>query len=77
MTGFEPQTSGIDSDCSTNWATTTAQVIEFVWSRIFGCVPRLCFMRLVTSREWPLQHNTALGTIISVVDLLNDRVCVG
>ena len=21
MTGFEPQTSGIGSDCSTNWAT--------------------------------------------------------
>ena len=26
MTGFEPQTSWIRSDCSTNWATTTAQV---------------------------------------------------
>ena len=24
MTGFEPRTSGIGSDCSTNWATTTA-----------------------------------------------------
>ena len=24
MTGFEPQTSGIGSDCSTNWATTTS-----------------------------------------------------
>ena len=24
MTGFEPQTSGIGSDHSTNWATTTA-----------------------------------------------------
>ena len=24
MTGFEPQTSGIGSDSSTNWATTTA-----------------------------------------------------
>ena len=26
MTGFEPRISGIGSDCSTNWATTTAQV---------------------------------------------------
>ena len=25
MTGFEPQTSGIESDRSANWATTTAQ----------------------------------------------------
>ena len=25
MTGFEPWTSGIGSDCSTNWATTTAR----------------------------------------------------
>ena len=24
MTGIEPRTSGIGSDCSTNWATTTA-----------------------------------------------------
>ena len=24
MTGFEPRTSGIGSDRSTNWATTTA-----------------------------------------------------
>ena len=24
MTGFEPRTSGIGSDCSTNWATTTS-----------------------------------------------------
>ena len=26
MTGFEPRTSGIGSNCSTNWATTTATV---------------------------------------------------
>ena len=25
MTGFEPRTSGIESNCSTNWATTTSQ----------------------------------------------------
>ena len=30
MTGFEPQTSGIRSNHSTNWATTTAQVVLFV-----------------------------------------------
>ena len=26
MSGFEPQISGVGRDCSTNWATTTAQV---------------------------------------------------
>ena len=34
MTGFELQTSGIGSDCSTNWATTTAQLIKS--SRMFS-----------------------------------------
>ena len=29
MTGFEPQTSGIESDRSTNWATTTSQKSDF------------------------------------------------
>ena len=28
MTGFEPRTLGIGSDCSTNWATTTAQNVR-------------------------------------------------
>ena len=27
MTGFEPRTSGIGSDRSTNWATTTARFL--------------------------------------------------
>ena len=27
MTGFEPRTSGIGSDRSTNWATTTARLL--------------------------------------------------
>ena len=29
MTGFEPRTSGIGSDRSTNWATTTARLQIF------------------------------------------------
>ena len=28
MTGFEPQTSGIGSDRSTNWATTTSPILN-------------------------------------------------
>ena len=29
MTGFEPQTSGIGNNLSTNWATTTAHFCLF------------------------------------------------
>ena len=29
MTGVEPRTSGIESDRSTNWATTTSQGIAY------------------------------------------------
>ena len=29
MTGFKLQTSGIESDCSANWATTTSQQAPF------------------------------------------------
>ena len=31
MTGFEPRTSGIGSDHSPNWATTTAQLQQTVY----------------------------------------------
>ena len=30
MTGIEPQTSGIGSECFTNWATTTARLIDLI-----------------------------------------------
>ena len=30
MTGFEPRTSGIGSDLSTNWATTTSHQTFFI-----------------------------------------------
>ena len=33
MTGFKPQTSGVGSDRSTNWATTTTHVVEPVETR--------------------------------------------
>ena len=29
MTGVEPQTFGIESDRSTNWATTTSLLLDF------------------------------------------------
>ena len=46
MTGFEPWTSGIGSDHSTNWATTTAQLYMFFYF-IFVSVFKLivaCFI---------------------------------
>ena len=30
MTGFEPRTSGVVSNCSTNWATTTTQFVSLL-----------------------------------------------
>ena len=30
---FEPRTSGIGSDCSTNWGTTTAQIYQFFFKK--------------------------------------------
>ena len=31
MTGVEPWTSGIESDSSTNWATTTSLIVHFLF----------------------------------------------
>ena len=33
MTGFEPRTSGIGSDCFTNCATTTAKLTYYYYPR--------------------------------------------
>ena len=44
MTGFEPRTSGIGSDRSTNWATTTA-LIKVFWchnSKSIGSLGQKC-----------------------------------
>ena len=30
--GFEPQISGVGSDCSTNWAKTTVRLSVFFWT---------------------------------------------
>ena len=40
MTGFEPRTSDIRSNCSTNWATTTAPIHSLLYaSRLFHSFP--------------------------------------
>ena len=41
MTGFEPRTSGIGSDRSTNWATTTAQLLALGYA-IQRCQTDFC-----------------------------------
>ena len=40
MLGFEPQISGVGSHCSTNWATTTAQEINYLCFIAKFCVPK-------------------------------------
>ena len=36
MTGFEHQISGVEKDCSANWATTTVQIIEMLRHKNLG-----------------------------------------
>ena len=59
MTGFEPRTSGIGSDWSTNWATTTALLYTMVllWNQHF--CPTLCnqiywlnFLKIKQIKHW-------------------------
>ena len=41
MTGFEPRTSGIGSDHSTNWATTTALILSIcIFYRVIQIIQR-------------------------------------
>ena len=42
MTGFEPQTFCIRSDCSTNWATTTARLVS-IWKEKTISVSKVYF----------------------------------
>ena len=51
MTGFEPRTSGIGSDRSTNWATTTAQRLN------------VCIAANVTSKKSPNVYKSCLKMI--------------
>ena len=65
MTGFEPQTSGIGIDRSTNWATTTAHEIA---KCLFWCLNRhksdknnLCFFK----QKYTLKLFIALGKMVN------------
>ena len=49
MTGFEPRPSGIGSDCSTNWATTTSQPVNS-----YLCI---CFATKLVKLEMPLGYS--------------------
>ena len=51
MTGFEPRTFGIGSNCSTNWATTTAYCIKWLLNHC-RCVN--CTMTNTDFLYWPL-----------------------
>ena len=60
MTGFKPRTSGIRSNRSTNWATTTARIILFILLsfKSFFSLPNFCsciyFFSLSLSLVLPL-----------------------
>ena len=56
MTGFEAQTSGVESNCSTNWATTTA--------RLFNNVNVLCTITCL--RELKSNSNFRVGKVAEI-----------
>ena len=56
MTGFEPRTSGIGSNCSTNWATTTSHV-SVLYVYIFGHVTLKILIILPLSNSHFLPQN--------------------
>ena len=77
MTGFEPQTSGIGSDLSTNWVTTTAQpcLAMFVHDKINV----ICLTGIVNQndlvkqlRRWPVD-DTVEGPLEGLPMLVVER----
>ena len=42
MTGFVLQTSGVGSDCYTNWATTTAPAQKYISNKVIA-IPEWCY----------------------------------
>ena len=59
MTGFEPRTSGIGSDRSTNWATTTSPsfLSLFVCLFIFEFIRLFLFLHACVCQYCPLNHS--------------------
>ena len=72
MTGLEPRTSGIGSNRSTNWATTTAHHEAFIWLVTFvaqGMPIRIgtsCEMFWSQNQSWKKIWFKHFGTRVSV-----------
>ena len=64
ISGFEPRTSGIGSDCSTNWATTTAPRYLYFMStkiqRTFHCLLQLFLTPLFQDRHWKSKRSVKI-----------------
>ena len=58
VTGFEPRTSGIGSDCSTNWATTTANAIVWWLTKVYDKSKSLPLLRQRTVKYCLLKRIT-------------------
>ena len=80
MTGFEPLTSGIGSDHSTNWATTTAHtcVFKFNLSRCYS--PTLPITDIDVGKTWshwshlPQQYPLALLISLARIHLRSQYI---
>ena len=47
MARFEPLPSGVENDCSTNWATTTAQYQTSFYCNVFTNLPHKTYQVFV------------------------------
>ena len=66
MTGFKPRTSGIGSDHSTNWATTTARITLILFPVISNNRQKLLFKNChrLDSNLIPLRRNVCSRKIL-------------
>ena len=70
MTGFEPRTSGIRSDRSTNWATTTAWTIYFLRHIYLTSRPYFTpIFALLVVVPFSITYITYLGNYVSMYSL--------
>ena len=60
MTGFELRTSGIRSECSTNWATTTAQHKTFFPLKAYSHELHLMHAAAAKSAKWKIYFSAEM-----------------
>ena len=71
MTGFEPRTSGIRSNCATNLATTTAQLLNCLHNtNNFASLLGICSQNQITK----INRSITLGKCIDSLSIFDYAV---